>query len=316
MLRLSRALRMRALYAQGLGRGSVRTHSRRAMRSEVQADAEPQAAPAPFVECDPCPQRLRLTTESRRELQHALASLKSRPTHEVEKMAKALSSLSEFDSGFFTAPTNLMEEQFKNLAAAWQEHQQLPEYQAMFAARQRLPAFRMRDEILAACSSNQVVVIGGDTGCGKTTQVPQFLLDDALSRCENHNLVCTQPRRISAVSVAERVAAERAEVLGKTVRGGQRVLVPRHRLTACCRWAIKSAWSAWTANPLACSIAPLASCCDACSWTRSWSELRMWYARALYVCVCVGGRCAHPRMLQVLPSCLARRSWMRFTSAA
>lgn len=52
--------------------------------------------------------------------------------------------------------------------------------------------------------------------CGKTTQIPQFILDDSLSgRGESiANIVCTQPRRISAIAVATRVAQERAEILG------------------------------------------------------------------------------------------------------
>ena len=57
------------------------------------------------------------------------------------------------------------------------------------------------------------------TGSGKTTQVPQLLLDDFIlrkqgSRC---NIICTQPRRIAAISVAERIAKERGEALGDTV---------------------------------------------------------------------------------------------------
>lgn len=56
-------------------------------------------------------------------------------------------------------------------------------------------------------------------GCGKTTQVPQFILDDALEAGNGSitRIVCTQPRRISAISIAERVAVERAESLGKSV---------------------------------------------------------------------------------------------------
>lgn len=52
--------------------------------------------------------------------------------------------------------------------------------------------------------------------CGKTTQIPQFILDDSLNgRAENvANIICTQPRRISAIAVATRVAQERAETLG------------------------------------------------------------------------------------------------------
>lgn len=55
--------------------------------------------------------------------------------------------------------------------------------------------------------------------CGKTTQIPQFILDDSLNGPPEKvaNIICTQPRRISAISVAERVAKERAERVGLTV---------------------------------------------------------------------------------------------------
>lgn len=55
--------------------------------------------------------------------------------------------------------------------------------------------------------------------CGKTTQIPQFILDDSLTRPPEKvaNIICTQPRRISAISVAERVAKERVERVGLTV---------------------------------------------------------------------------------------------------
>lgn len=55
--------------------------------------------------------------------------------------------------------------------------------------------------------------------CGKTTQIPQFILDNSLQGSPNTvaNIICTQPRRISAISVAERVAKERTERVGVTV---------------------------------------------------------------------------------------------------
>jgi len=65
----------------------------------------------------------------------------------------------------------------------------------------------------------QVVIISGETGCGKTTQIPQFILESEIESVQGAacNIICTQPRRISAISVSERVAFERGEKLGESV---------------------------------------------------------------------------------------------------
>lgn len=65
----------------------------------------------------------------------------------------------------------------------------------------------------------QVLVISGETGCGKTTQLPQYILEEEISslRGAHCNIVCTQPRRISAISVAARISSERGESLGETI---------------------------------------------------------------------------------------------------
>ncbi|MEE6495870.1 hypothetical protein FKM82_002172 [Ascaphus truei] len=84
--------------------------------------------------------------------------------------------------------------------------------------RESLPVKKFEEEILEAVHNNPVVIIRGATGCGKTTQVPQYILDDFIrnDRAAQCNIVVTQPRRISAVSVAERVAFERGEEIGKS----------------------------------------------------------------------------------------------------
>ncbi|TNN30309.1 ATP-dependent RNA helicase A [Liparis tanakae] len=66
--------------------------------------------------------------------------------------------------------------------------------------------------------AHAVVLVRGPTGCGKTTQVPQYLLDSFIrgGRASDCNIVVTQPRRISAVSVAERVSFERGEEVGRS----------------------------------------------------------------------------------------------------
>ncbi|XP_037271570.2 ATP-dependent DNA/RNA helicase DHX36 isoform X1 [Rhipicephalus microplus] len=86
-------------------------------------------------------------------------------------------------------------------------------------ARTELPIYPYRDEILSAVNRKRVVVICGETGSGKTTQVPQFIFENWVregigSRC---NIVITQPRRFAAVSMAKRVATERREELSDTV---------------------------------------------------------------------------------------------------
>lgn len=65
--------------------------------------------------------------------------------------------------------------------------------------------------------NNQVLIISSETGSGKTTQIPQYIMDDAAVRGEHCRIICTQPRRISTVAVAERVAHERGGELGDAV---------------------------------------------------------------------------------------------------
>ncbi|XP_010006818.1 PREDICTED: putative ATP-dependent RNA helicase DHX57 [Chaetura pelagica] len=92
-------------------------------------------------------------------------------------------------------------------------------FQSMLYERQKLPAWQERETILDLLRSHQVLVVSGMTGCGKTTQIPQFILDASLQGSPSGvaNIICTQPRRISAISVAERVAKERTERIGLTV---------------------------------------------------------------------------------------------------
>lgn len=80
-----------------------------------------------------------------------------------------------------------------------------------------LPIAACKDQIVNMVENYPVVVIQGATGCGKTTQVPQYLLDHGASRGKRCNIVVTQPRRIAAISVAKRVCQERMWNLGTIV---------------------------------------------------------------------------------------------------
>ncbi|XP_071422865.1 ATP-dependent DNA/RNA helicase DHX36 isoform X2 [Pithys albifrons albifrons] len=100
-----------------------------------------------------------------------------------------------------------------------------PRYIEMQRFREKLPSYGMKEELVSLINQNRVTVISGETGCGKTTQVTQFILDDHIERGRGSTcrIVCTQPRRISAISVAERVAAERAEACGSGKSTGYQI---------------------------------------------------------------------------------------------
>lgn len=116
---------------------------------------------------------------------------------------------------------------------------QIPQLRTNFDVmnfRKSLPIFKSREEILNALNNYQVVIIAGQTGCGKTTQLPQYILEHYQQKHQPCRIICTQPRRLSAVSVAERVAYERDEKIGQTfgyqIRLESRV-APKTLLTYC-----------------------------------------------------------------------------------
>uniref|UniRef100_A0A672HAF1 Probable ATP-dependent RNA helicase DHX35 n=1 Tax=Salarias fasciatus TaxID=181472 RepID=A0A672HAF1_SALFA len=82
--------------------------------------------------------------------------------------------------------------------------------------RQKLPVFKHRNNILYLVETYQTVVIVGETGCGKTTQIPQYLVEAGWA-AEGKVIGVTQPRRVAAISVANRVAEERGALLGHEV---------------------------------------------------------------------------------------------------
>lgn len=80
---------------------------------------------------------------------------------------------------------------------------------------EQLPIFEKKDEIIDAIANHRVVVISGETGSGKTTQIPKFCL--AAGRGIDGMIGCTQPRRIAAMTVAARIAEELGQEAGQSV---------------------------------------------------------------------------------------------------
>ncbi|KAI1079819.1 P-loop containing nucleoside triphosphate hydrolase protein [Whalleya microplaca] len=105
----------------------------------------------------------------------------------------------------------------------WADKSSTPRFQAMLQSRMQLPMWNFRDQVLSTVEREQVVIVCGETGCGKSTQVPSFLLEHQLSLGRPCKIYCTEPRRISAISLARRVSEELGE--GRGDLGTSRSLV-------------------------------------------------------------------------------------------
>ncbi|KAJ3989211.1 P-loop containing nucleoside triphosphate hydrolase protein [Lentinula detonsa] len=91
------------------------------------------------------------------------------------------------------------------------------QYRKILEIRRALPVFSQMDDFLELFSKNQIIVMVGETGAGKTTQIPQFVTYSDLPHTKGKLVACTQPRRVAAMSVAQRVADEMDVQLGKQV---------------------------------------------------------------------------------------------------
>ncbi|KAH8880097.1 pre-mRNA splicing factor ATP-dependent RNA helicase PRP43 [Thozetella sp. PMI_491] len=90
-------------------------------------------------------------------------------------------------------------------------------YFNILKVRRDLPVHKQRQEFLDMYHQSQILVFVGETGSGKTTQIPQYVLYDELPHLNRKLIACTQPRRVAAMSVAQRVANELDVQLGEEV---------------------------------------------------------------------------------------------------
>ena len=93
----------------------------------------------------------------------------------------------------------------------WSSKTSTPAFHKMLQSRMNLPIWNFKSQILRAVHGHQIIIVCGETGCGKSTQVPAFILEHELSSGRHCKVYCTEPRRISAISLARRVSEELGE---------------------------------------------------------------------------------------------------------
>lgn len=91
-------------------------------------------------------------------------------------------------------------------------------YQLLVDDRAKLPAWQKQNSIIELVLNNQVVLITGETGSGKSTQIVQFIVDELSAKSDfKSRVMVTQPRRISTLGLADRISAERLDKVGNEV---------------------------------------------------------------------------------------------------
>lgn len=105
----------------------------------------------------------------------------------------------------------------ESLVNVFTEKQHSQRYFELLKKRRELPVYQFREKFIHLVQNNQIVILVGETGSGKTTQIPQFLVHELQPHLKKKVIACTQPRRVAAMSVSKRVAEEMDLELGQQV---------------------------------------------------------------------------------------------------
>ncbi|KAL8930444.1 MAG: hypothetical protein Q9208_000628 [Pyrenodesmia sp. 3 TL-2023] len=134
--------------------------------------------------------------------------VKNTPVHQVAPSANPPPATSSSLDELCLQQKSIPREQMK---AIWSSKSAMPSFTRMLQQRKKLPIWGFKDEILQRINDHPVTIVCGETGCGKSTQVPSYILEHELSRGSECKIYCTEPRRISAISLARRVSEELGE---------------------------------------------------------------------------------------------------------
>lgn len=100
----------------------------------------------------------------------------------------------------------------EELTRIWTEKSSTASFQYMAQGRMNLPIWNFRDEILNTLDTHRALIICSETGSGKSTQIPSFILEHEMKQGRPCKIYVTEPRRISAISLARRVSEELGEI--------------------------------------------------------------------------------------------------------
>lgn len=147
-----------------------------------------------------------------RQLQHIrlIIRMMTKPSETVQTTVHRKGNLGE--RGFESQKSgNISVDTPDQARSKWLDRAASTAYVSMQPARQSLPVHAFKNEILEAFERNPIVIVCADTGAGKSTQIPSYVLEQQLSSGHDYRIIVTQPRRISAISIARRVSREIGE---------------------------------------------------------------------------------------------------------
>ncbi|BGO98493.1 hypothetical protein NBRC10513v2_002888 [Rhodotorula toruloides] len=131
------------------------------------------------------------------------------PPSRDQRAARAEKAVAEANA--IAGPKEITPERAEQIQHEIYQRQSWPTYQEMLRQRANLPIAAYRSSIMTAIDDSQCIVLCGETGCGKSTQIPSFILEHNMRLGRDVKVYCTEPRRISAISLAQRVSQELGE---------------------------------------------------------------------------------------------------------
>eukprot|EP00928_Gymnodinium_smaydae_P012466 TRINITY_DN14516_c1_g1_i2.p1 TRINITY_DN14516_c1_g1~~TRINITY_DN14516_c1_g1_i2.p1 ORF type:complete len:1400 (+),score=439.30 TRINITY_DN14516_c1_g1_i2:441-4202(+) len=189
----------------------ARAASSREVRN-ASAPAPPQPAPAPTprpgTKVDPGPSAVKAAAPAPvQALTPMAAAAKANAAARAAAQAQAAAAAAKAEAEKRAAAKRAADA-VSAAAGKLLKAERLQRTDAIEEQRSKLPAVMMEQELVETVLANDVTLVCGETGCGKSTQVPQFLFEAGVCNGGTHRIAVTQPRRVAAISVSQRVGVE------------------------------------------------------------------------------------------------------------